>query len=121
PGLRRWHRAQLAEPVETRTLAGRRRLAVARFTEKLNTPVQGTGADGLKAALGRLWEARGRCPSAAPVLCVHAAIVIECAAAAGELSREWLVDAMRSGMARYRPRVPVEVEAKLGGDWSRAT
>lgn len=117
-GLRRWHRAQPAEPVETRTLAGRRRLAVARFTEKLNTPVQGTGADGLKAALARLWETRDRCPSAAPVLCIHDEIVVECDAAAAEPAREWLVDAMRDGMVQYLPRVSVEVDAKIGADWS---
>ena len=73
PGLRRWHdRTEMAlsqqirkDPAalfETRTLGGRRRLTPAakrdakgqpypNKTEALNTPVQGTGADGLKAAI----------------------------------------------------------------------
>src|SRR5262249_50919120 len=62
PGLRRWHNAVPKSPTDTRTLAGRRRLKVGRFTEKLNTPVQGTGADGLKLALALRWERRGQAP-----------------------------------------------------------
>jgi len=31
---------------------------VKSFSEKLNTPVQGKGADGLKLALALLWERR---------------------------------------------------------------
>jgi len=118
PGLRRWHQRQPAGTVETRTLAGRRRLAVERFTEKLNSPDQGTGADGLKAALARLWETRARCPSAAPVLVVHDEIVLECDAVQAEAARAWLVECMRAGMQPFLPRVPVEVEARIGADWS---
>jgi DNA polymerase-1 len=65
PALRRWHTkvgGTQGRPVETRTLAGRRCLKVERFTEKLNLGVQGTGADGLKAALALLWERRAECP-----------------------------------------------------------
>ena len=39
---------------------------MTRFTEKLNTPVQGTGADGLKRAMGLLWERRGVMASVSP-------------------------------------------------------
>jgi DNA polymerase-1 len=81
PGLRSWHQQTgrtKDRPVDTRTLTGRRRLAVARFTEKLNTPVQGTGADGLKSALALLWERREQAPGAFPVLAVHDEIVVEC-------------------------------------------
>jgi DNA polymerase I-like protein with 3'-5' exonuclease and polymerase domains len=118
PGLKRWHRSQPDGAVETRTLAGRRRLGVARFTEKLNSPVQGTGADGLKLALALLWERRAECPSAVPVLCVHDEIVIECAAEAADAARAWIKTAMRDGMQPWLPRVPVVVEAQVGTDWS---
>ena len=75
PGLRAWHRAQRDGEVTTRTLAGRPRHGVSQFTEKLNSPVQGTGADILKGALARLWADRAAVPSAAPVLAVHDEIV----------------------------------------------
>ncbi|MBI3977164.1 MAG: bifunctional 3'-5' exonuclease/DNA polymerase [Chloroflexi bacterium] len=117
-GIRRWHRAQPDGPIDTRTVAGRRRLAVEKFTEKLNTPVQGTAADGLKAALALMWETRGRCPGAAPVLCVHDEVVVECDYADAETTLTWLEDCMRRGMGAFLRRVPVVVEALIQADWS---
>jgi DNA polymerase-1 len=119
-GLRAWHRSQPGEerPVDTRTLAGRRRLGVTRFTEKLNTPVQGTGADGLKAALALLWETREQCPSASPILVVHDEIVLECDRADVEEAQAWLTECMMRGMASFLERVPVAVETVAERDWS---
>jgi DNA polymerase-1 len=120
PGLRRWHRSQREGAVDTRTLAGRRRIGVGRFTEKLNAPVQGSGADGLKAALALLWETRHECPSAVPVLCVHDEVVLECDATEAEHARDWLVACMVQGMQSVLTQVPVVVEAKVICDWSGA-
>lgn len=119
-GLQAWHRSQTDGEVETRTVAGRRRLGVERFTEKLNTPVQGSGADGLKAALGVLWETRDRAPGASPILVVHDEIVVECDRGQADEARAWVVDAMRSGMETVLHRVPAEVEATICSDWSGA-
>ncbi|MBX6772473.1 MAG: bifunctional 3'-5' exonuclease/DNA polymerase [Chloroflexi bacterium] len=118
PGLRAWHRRQSEGAITTTTLAGRKRFNVSRYTEKLNTPVQGTGADGLKAALALLWETRDRCPSAVPVLVVHDEIVIECDAADAETARAWLVECMRRGMSSFLRKVPIEVEVMITRDWS---
>jgi len=117
PGLRAWHRRQGKQPVETRTVLGRRRCRVERFTEKLNTPVQGSGADGLKAAMGLLWERRAECPSAVPVLFVHDEVVVECDEADGEAVKAWLVAAMVDGMAPFADPVPVAVEAAVAKTW----
>ena len=57
-GLKPWHRRVGAtgdRAAETRTVLGRRRSGVTSYTEKLNSPVQGGAADGLKAAIGLLW------------------------------------------------------------------
>ncbi len=121
PGLRRWHRAQPDGPLTTRTLLGRKRFGVERFTEKLNTPVQGSGADGLKAALALVWETRERCPTARPIVVVHDEVVLECPADAGEAVRDWLVQCMRQGMEAVLRQVPVVVEATIGRDWSGAS
>jgi DNA polymerase-1 len=64
PGLREWQYRQRNGIGETRTVLGRRRLDVTRFTERLNSPIQGSAADGLKAALALIWETRERAPSA---------------------------------------------------------
>lgn len=117
-GLRRWHRRQPEGVVETRTLAGRRRLGVEQLTWKVNSPVQGTSADGLKLAFGLLHETRDEVPSAAPILAVHDEIVLECDQRDAERAREWLERCMREGMSELLKRVPVEVEGQIGFDWS---
>jgi DNA polymerase-1 len=64
PGLKTWHdnerRAWHYGGMETRTLTGRRRTNVESLTDRLNAPVQGTAADGLKLALALLWASAPR-------------------------------------------------------------
>jgi DNA polymerase I len=104
-------------PIDTRTLAKRRVLGVDRFTEKLNLPVQGTGADGLKAALGLLWAQRHEVPGAILVLVVHDEIVVKCDEGQASAVSEWLKKAMLDGMAPLVEPVPVEVEVRVGKTW----
>lgn len=81
PALARWHRdVKKRRDMESRTVVGRKRFLDAKCWDvmRLNSPVQGTGADGLKLALGLLWERRAECPGAAPVLVVHDEIVFQC-------------------------------------------
>jgi DNA polymerase I-like protein with 3'-5' exonuclease and polymerase domains len=118
PGLRRWHRSIVNPPIDTRTLAGRRRQGVARYTEKLNTPVQGTGADGLKLALALLWERRAECPGAFPVLAVHDEIVAECDSHQADAVKGWLTRAMTDAMAPLVDPVLVVVETRAGRTWA---
>jgi DNA polymerase-1 len=121
PGLARWHRRQAGRSegraIETRTLLGRRRLAVARYTEKLNTPVQGSGADGLKAALALCWERRSECPSARLVLAVHDEIVIEVPEDNAHHAQDWLIRCMLDGMQPLLDPVPCVVEATIVTTW----
>jgi DNA polymerase I-like protein with 3'-5' exonuclease and polymerase domains len=120
PGLAAWHRRvgrSGKQVLETRTLTGRRRLEVNRFTEKLNTPVQGSGADGLKLALALLWERREQAPGAFPVLAVHDEIVVEADAEKADAITAWLKTAMVDAMAPLINPVPVEVEVKVARTW----
>ena len=87
------------------------------FTEKLNTPVQGTAADGLKRALALLWERRSECPGACPVLFVHDEVVIEAPESDSDRAAAWLRNAMIDGMAPLIDPVPVEVEVSTGRTW----
>ena len=119
PAIAAWHLRQSAAAEDVRTLAGRRRRAVARFTEKLNTPVQGLAADGLKAALARLWERRAECPRAWPVLVVHDEVVFETAAEDAAATAEWLRTHLAEGMAAVvGHRVPIVVEPAVGDSWA---
>jgi DNA polymerase-1 len=116
-GLRAWHRSTPEGEVECRTLAGRRRCGIVKFTEKLNTPVQGSGADGLKQALALLWERRGQCPGAFPILVVHDEIVVECDAGQAESAAAWVSGAMADGMRELLDPVPCEVEVTITKTW----
>jgi DNA polymerase-1 len=115
PNLRRWpSEVGRSTARETRTLSGRRRfLPATDFTARVNTPVQGTCADGLKQALSLLWERRAEHPEAVPVLAVHDQIVIETTPEAAEGVREWLVKAMKDGMQEFTDPVPVKVDTKI--------
>ncbi len=120
PGLAKWHATvgnTQDKTIEKRTLGGRRRLSVSSFMERLNSPVQGTGADGLKLALALLWERREQAPGAFPVLAVHDEIVIEADADKADTVVAWLKAAMVDAMAPLIAPVPVEVEVKVGQTW----
>ena len=138
PELRRWH-ARVGGHVENlfeknpdatheaRTLGDRRRLLpagkgkagskYANVTEALNFPVQGTGADGLKAAIALLWERRAECPGAVPVLFCHDEIVLEVPSANADAAAGWLKRCMVDGMAPLVAPVPVDVEVTTGPTW----
>ena len=129
PGLAAWHERERLRmkrgETETRTFAGRRRIGRMRFTEWVNAPVQGTGADGLKLALAFLWERREECPGAVPVACVHDEILVECDEDKAEKVETWLGTAMIDGMEEMLngpevggPRVPVEVETQIDKTWA---
>ena len=105
--------------METRTLANRRRLGVTSFTVAVNSPVQGTGADGLKLALARLYEHRAEMPDAHLIACVHDEIVAECPQETAEQTAAWLREHMIAAMTKIiGETVPVEVETTIGRDWA---
>jgi DNA polymerase I-like protein with 3'-5' exonuclease and polymerase domains len=139
PALRAWHDRTRAEverlakkdPLGTKpvkTLGGRRRvLPVIRKSKSgerypsvpdaLNSPVQGTGADGLKAAIALLWETRHECPAAVPLIFCHDEIVVEVPEADADAGRAWLVKCMKEAVAPLIAPVPIEVEATVGKTW----
>jgi DNA polymerase-1 len=123
PGLADWHKdVKRRHAHETRTLCGRRRLLDVKTpdTWRLNTPVQGTGADGLKQALALLWERRAECPEAIPVLAVHDEIVVEAAERPDDNYVDvasWLKQAMLDGMAPLIAPVPVTVDVTIAPTW----
>jgi DNA polymerase I-like protein with 3'-5' exonuclease and polymerase domains len=102
---------------------------VEKLSDRLNAPIQGTGADGLKLALALLWERRNECPGALPIIVCHDEIVVECGSFCAADAKAWLERAMIEGRAAVlngadEVYVPVEVEAsgyvlQLGGEICR--
>jgi len=131
PGLAKWHRdtdRSLREAksrgeggIVVETLAGRQRWVETR-TAALNTPVQGTGADGLKAAVAVLYKRlleRGLWGEVRIVLLVHDEIVVEAPEPLAIVATHLLTEAMREGMAAIVKGVPIEVEAGIYADWGQ--
>jgi DNA polymerase-1 len=93
---------------------------VQKLTERLNAPVQGTAADGLKLALALLWERMDEYPGAVPVLVCHDEVVVECDAEQAADAKAWLEEAMIEGMDAVMnvsggTRMPVE--ARIARSW----
>ena len=130
-GIARWHervleRAQVEKMA--RTLGGRLRYLdpeTAR-NEFYNTPVQGTGADGLKAALRavymRLKKTFGSVHKGPVQMChhVHDEIILETSDDKDviEASKIELEAGMLEGMTPFLKRVPVKAECSVGESWA---
>ena len=115
PALRSWQYRQGKEQI-TRTLTGRRRVVGDKYTLALASPVQGSGADGLKLALAKLREIPGP-EGAFPVLTIHDEIVIETPADKVDEAKTWLEKAMVEGMQECLTKVPVVVDIKVIEAW----
>jgi DNA polymerase I len=117
-GIIAWHKS-IRDGVEaTRTLSGRRRLNVDSYTMKLNTPVQGTGVDGIKAAVALAYERRKLAPPSTKLVgVIHDEIVMECDAEDAEEVRDWQEKCMVDGMKSFLKTVPVVAEVKIADSW----
>jgi DNA polymerase-1 len=116
PGIRNWQQLQ-GRKAETRTVLGRQRTLDGDryYTARLNSPIQGTGADGLKMALVRMWESRD-VVDAFPILAIHDEIVIESPEEKAEDAKAWLIVCMVKGMEEVLEEVPVTVAVAEGKD-----
>lgn len=125
-GIKKWHKINSIklkgimanQYFETRTLANRRRvwLGEPSFTEVINTPVQGTGADILKIALGMLpKELRGT--SAKILATVHDEILIEADDEEAEKIKEILQNIMELAGRELLKKVPIVAEAVIASNW----
>jgi DNA polymerase-1 len=129
PAIRTWHRREgigfEADEDSASTLTGRLR-RVRSFMEKVNHPVQGTGADGLKTAMTLFNERLPEHLDANIVIACHDELVVECPEEQAEEVARFLEEVMVAGMdeilnpgldADHPERVPVEVEVEVVESW----
>jgi DNA polymerase I len=127
-GLGRWHKqaaidARSFSSREVRTVLGRRQILPAgdwwpRFTRLVNTPVQGTAADGMKLSLVLLST---RLPQGAKLIsAVHDEIIVECDQALADEALGLTKAAMIEGMGKVAGDCPIEVEGGTGTSWGSA-
>ena len=119
PGIRQWQETQI-ETGEVRTKGGRVWWDLPKppdygWRNRLNYPVQGTAAEGLKEALVLLikklsaeWKL---------VAVVHDEVVLEVPEAKAEEAEGLLQDCMVSGMRRLLTLVPVVVAVAVSETW----
>jgi putative DNA primase/helicase len=124
PGVARWQREMgMRMPIEVRTASGRTQRFKDRkdgYCQRLNTPIQGTAADGMKAALVLLHR---RLPllGARLVLCVHDEVLVETPIEHAEAVKKVVVDSMIEGMQVFVTAVPIVVEASIRRTWAETT
>lgn len=118
PGLTKWHRNIPQDSLNTKTLAGRHRLQVDKFTEKVNSPDQGSGADMMKLALALLWERRNECPASFPIMAVHDEIVLETIDSEADKAKEWVSRAMMDAAEWMLHPVLCAVEGSVCQSWA---
>jgi DNA polymerase I len=125
-GVAAWHRKALEGKTSShriaRSIGGRLRyLDEEAHNEWLNTPVQATGADGLKAALRETYFATKKFGKKVRMVHhVHDEIILEVEKEPTliEESKKALSDSMKKGMVQFIQAVPVDVEAVSGKTWA---
>jgi DNA polymerase-1 len=138
PGIRQWHRdtgTRLDRAgkggLETRTLCGRLRQGIGTwregeseaprgaYSEALNSPVQGSGADLMKLAMGNLWRNRHSAPASGwfPVLFCHDELVTEVPEGSGEAMAEWIKGQMIAAGDSVMRDVPTDASVAVCRAW----
>ena len=102
---------------------GRWQVAAALGGDDVHTaaqqPGQGTGADGMKWALARLFTHRHEAPEAQLLVVVHDELVASCPVEAAADTAAWLTRHMEQAMQEIvGDAVPIEVETTIGQDWA---
>jgi len=120
PGVALWQQKTRDQmPLEVKTPSGRTRLFSNRkegYCQRLNTPIQGGAADGMKAALILLHQ---RLPplGARLVLCIHDEVLVEAPTDRAEEVKAVVEKAMIEGMESFITAVPIVVEARICSSW----
>jgi DNA polymerase I-like protein with 3'-5' exonuclease and polymerase domains len=125
-GIKSWHRDIFSDHNKrsgmTRTVAGRLRyLKPESHNEFANTPVQGTGADGLKCSLWLVYERMKKYNGAARMIhMVHDEIIVEADEDPDLLKsvQRDLEEGMIEGIQPMLRKVPVVVEGGIGESWA---
>jgi DNA polymerase-1 len=89
------------------------------YCQRLNTPIQGTAADGMKKALVLLHQQLPRL-GARLLLSVHDEVLVETPAAVADETKAVVISCMEEGMRTYVKSVPIVVEASVRTTWSAA-
>ena len=121
-GVRRWHREpqhQGAEALDVRSASGRRRKAVKKFTQKVNSPVQMLEVDGVKTGLVLLEQAiRDAGLDAQIVMIVHDEVDLECPIEQAQQVADLAKECLEAGMNKWLKRTRARIDVDIYRDWA---
>ncbi len=100
------------------SLGGRRwQCSNLSMTQRLNFPIQGSAAEGLKEALALLVD--NMKPSWKLVAIVHDEIVLEVSEEEAEKAKEVLETSMKLGMKKIVKDIPIIVDSSISNNWCK--
>lgn len=100
------------------SLGGRRwQCSKLSMTQRLNFPIQGSAAEGLKEALALLVD--NMKPSWKLVAIVHDEIVLEVSEEEAEKAKEVLETSMKLGMKKIVKDIPIIVDSSISNSWCK--
>lgn len=110
--------------VDRITLAGRRRDGITIGNEAINAPIQGTAADGLKAAMALLYKRLKKFGGTAFIIAaLHDELLVECdegdAAEVETIVKESMLEAMDKLLNATEPKVRIEVDGGATKVWKK--
>jgi DNA polymerase I-like protein with 3'-5' exonuclease and polymerase domains len=110
--------------IDRKTLTGSRRDGITLRNEAINMPIQGTAADGLKIAIGRVYEGLKRFGGTAFIIAVlHDELLVECDEAdtpeIEDIVAEAMLEAMKELLNANEPRVELEVSGGRARVWTK--
>jgi DNA polymerase I-like protein with 3'-5' exonuclease and polymerase domains len=110
--------------VDQRTMAGRLRSGIISRNEAINAPIQGTAADGLKAAMALVYKRLKKFNGSAFIIAsIHDELLVECEEADAkeilEILQTAMVEEMNAMINETKPHVPVVVEARITKRWEK--
>lgn len=87
------------------------------MTQRLNFPIQGSAAEGLKEALALLVD--NMKPSWKLVAIVHDEIVVEVSEEEAEEAKKVLETSMKLGMEKIIKDIPIIVDSSISNNWCK--
>jgi DNA polymerase-1 len=121
-GVRKWQEKTGSEMASSlRTRSGRITYYLSSddgYNARLSFPIQGTAADGMKAAMVLL-QPKLRPIGARIVLVVHDELLVEAPEEHAEVVRALMQECMIAGMQKYVTTVPIEVDLRIASSWAK--
>ena len=122
PQIAQWQNAtirkiQKHKKIKVKTLLGRI-MTAERYTDALNYPIQGSGADLIKLAVAYFHNKKDKVDIEANIVnIIHDEIIVETKKELSEKVSKLLKESMQWAAEKLIPEVPCPVEVKIGKSW----